>query len=165
MKLSLTLMGAVVAAAVASPALAIEAGNINGDWVGKGFVQADEKSRPVNVNCAVEGHHEGDVIGFEGECRAMLVVRREIGANLTRSGDSYTGTYKGANVGLAQLVGQATDGNTVDLTMTFPRAVNGDTLARMTISLPGDGTFTVKTEDEMVSGETVTTSEITFARK
>ena len=91
------------------PAVAVdEVGeDITGAWVGQGFVQKDERSKPVRVNCAVEGMQDGDRIGFEGVCRAFLVVKREIGAMLVRSGSTYTGTYKGSNVGIAELEGAA----------------------------------------------------------
>jgi hypothetical protein len=155
------------AAVVAGSAVAADAAgdDISGPWVGTGFVQKDETSKPIRVNCAVEGAQDGDRIGFEGECRAMLVMRREIGAQLVRSGKTFFGTYRGAAVGVAELQGTETDPGTVNLTMTFPREVNGHRTARMTITRPGDGTFTIKTEAQMLSGATVTTSEITFARK
>ncbi|MBJ3777318.1 hypothetical protein [Acuticoccus mangrovi] len=137
---------------------------MTGPWSGKGFVQKDEGSRPMNVSCKIKGEQTADTIGFAGACRAMLILKREIGAQLKRVGDRFVGTYKGADVGIAELDGSYVDGETVELTMTFPRSVNGDDVAKMTITTPGDGTFTIETSDKMESGVEVTTSSILFSR-
>ena len=65
-----------------------EADDITGPWSGEGYVQKDENSRRVKVRCKIEGEQEGDKIQFEGVCRAMLIMKRDIGAWLTRDGDS-----------------------------------------------------------------------------
>ena len=50
--------------------------DITGKWSGKGFVQKDDKSRKMNVTSEIEGAQSGDQIGFDGECRAMMVLMR-----------------------------------------------------------------------------------------
>lgn len=149
-----------------APAMADEsAADITGKWKGTGYVQKDETSRPVKVRCAIEGDESGDKISFEGVCRAMLIMKRDIGAWLTRSGESFTGTYKGADAGIAQLDGRETEPNRLELTMTFPRLVHTDDKAVMMIVRPDDDSFTITTTDIMKSGEEVVTSSIDFKRE
>lgn len=149
------------------PAIADEApvNPITGKWAGEGFVQKDENSRKVKVRCNVDGDESGDKIVFEGVCRAMLIMKRDIGAWLTRDGESFTGTYKGADAGIAQLTGSSTEPGRVELTMTFPRQVHTDDQAVMMIDRPDDNTFTITTFDTMDSGEEITTSAIRFTRE
>ncbi len=137
---------------------------ITGPWSGEGYVQKDENSRPVKVRCKVDGDENGDKIQFEGVCRAMLIMKRDIGAWLTRSGDQITGTYKGADAGIAQLDGTESVPGSVELTMTFPRLVHTDDKAVMKFDRPDNNTFTIMTLDKMVSGEEVITSSIRFER-
>lgn len=153
--------GAMVVAAT----LPVHAMDITGEWSGKGRVQKNAQSRPVNVSCAIVGSQEGDEIGFEGECRAMLILKRAIGADITRDGEHYTGTYTGSNAGVAALDGGPADDGSIVLTMTFPKEVNGDDTATMRIETPNEGSFTITTVDKMATGEDVTTSQITFERK
>ncbi|MEM9224512.1 MAG: hypothetical protein AAGB11_19225 [Pseudomonadota bacterium] len=152
---------------VAAPVLAEEApiANITGEWTGKGFVQKGEDSRKINVNCKIDGEQTGDEIEFGGDCRAMLVMKREIGAQLTREGDIYTGTYKGSELGIADLEGSFENPDELVLQMRFPRKVNGDDLARMTIQTMNEDEFRITTVDMTEAGNEFTTSEITFQRE
>lgn len=160
---------AALAVAVALPATlsAAPAGvtDISGAWSGSGTVQRDGTSKPINVRCEITGEQSTNTIGFEGVCRALLVVRRPIGATFVIDGERVTGTYTGAQAGVAQLDGRATTPTEWELTMTFPREVNGDNTAMMTIENPGDGTFRIITVDRMVSGDEVTTSDVVFQKK
>lgn len=140
-------------------------GDITGVWKGTGFVQRNETSEPINVRCQIDGMQTELMMGFEGECRAMLVVKRPIGARLAREGDRFTGTYTGSRVGVAELDGALDGDSRIVLDMTFPKEVNGDDKAVMTINNADDGTFTITTVDKMVSGVDVTTSQITFERE
>lgn len=162
-------VGAAMAAMIAVP-LAARAtleepiGDIRGTWSGTGFVQKNAGSRPITVRCTIDGEQNGVEIGFGGECRALLVMKRAIGAHLVRDGNRLTGTYVGSDVGVAQLDGGVTPSGSVVLTMTFPRDVNGDDRALMMIDRPDEHTFTITTVDSMLTGEEVTTAQITFAR-
>ncbi|XWN32484.1 MAG: hypothetical protein ROR55_05025 [Devosia sp.] len=161
---------AVTTAAATSVVAAVEDDereipSMEGSWTGTGFVQKDETSKPMKVRCSVEGLHAGNEIGFEGVCRAMMIFRRPIGAKLIQEGDRLTGTYTGSDLGVADLDGALEEGRTAVLTMTFPREIHGDAEAMMTIHRPKDSEFTITTTDIMSSGEELTTSQITFARK
>lgn len=139
--------------------------DISGTWSGKGFVQADENARKIKVRCKIEGNQDATEAAFDGACRAMLIMKRDIGAQLTWDGTNYTGTYKGADVGVAELSGERTDPNQLVLTMKFPREVNGDAVATMTIDHGEPDAFTITTVDEMTSGVEVITSQIRFERE
>ncbi|WMS43272.1 hypothetical protein RDV64_02385 [Acuticoccus sp. MNP-M23] len=139
--------------------------DITGTWTGTGFVQKNEKSKPMNVKCEVEGAQSGDEVSFDGYCRAMIIVKRAIGAQLVRSGDTYTGTYTGSDAGVAKLDGGEPKPGLLDLEMQFPRDVNGDAVARMVIETPSEDSFTIRTTDMMESGVEVVTSEVTFERE
>ena len=158
---------ALAAAIIAGPVAAEEAAtpDMSGTWSGKGFVQKDENARKINIRCKVEGEQSGAKVGFDGVCRAMLVMKREIGAWLTRDGNNFTGTYKGAEVGLSKLNGEEKSDGKIVLEMTFPREVHTDDKGVMTITLEGPNDFSIKTQDEMDNGETITTSQINFVRE
>jgi hypothetical protein len=139
--------------------------DINGAWAGEGYVQKNDESDPMNVRCEIEGAQHDDRLGFDGECRAMMILRRDIGADLVFDGERFRGTYEGARVGVADLEGASSPDGRVVLTMRFPREVNGDDTATMTIHLHDDDTFTIETVDRMKSGNEVTTSLIRFERR
>ncbi|MEM8551071.1 MAG: hypothetical protein AAGF45_01725 [Pseudomonadota bacterium] len=162
---ALAIAGAMTLTAAPSFADEPTATDITGDWSGKGFVQADENARKINVRCKIEGSQDETNVAFEGACRAMLVMKREIGARLVKEGDNYTGTYKGSEVGIAELNGERSVPDQLVLTMTFPREVNGDAVATMTIDHGDPNVLTITTQDEMESGVMVTTSQIVFERE
>lgn len=140
-------------------------GDITGQWKGSGFVQKDEKANKMNVRCEVTGDQTGENLAFDGKCRAMLVLSRDIGADIVRQGDAYTGTYVGSLSGPAKLDGTRVSPDRIELEMTFQRVVNGDDKAVMTIETSGDNQFSIITRDRMNNGETITTSSVTFQRQ
>lgn len=167
----MTMMRSVLAA-VAFGATALSATaqepslpDISGAWQGTGEVQRNENASPVGVRCAIDGRWDVTSVGFDGECRAMLIMKRAIGAELQRQGERYTGVYIGSNAGPAQLDGTLTAPNTLTLNMTFENEVNGDDQAVMTIERTGDDEFRIETRDTMESGVEVTTANITFLRQ
>lgn len=156
-------------AAVLSLAAPIHAGaetvpNVTGEWSGKGVVQKNDTSRPINVRCEVEGSQTDARIGFAGECRALLVMKRAISADVNRQGEDWRGTYIGSLAGDATIVGGPQGDGAFVFDMTFPREVNGDTSAVMRIETEGDDAFTITTTDTMESGVEVTTAKIDFTR-
>lgn len=139
--------------------------DIRGAWTGKGFVQKDSESRKMNVTCKIQGAQEGDELGFDGECRAMMVLKRAIGADIMRQGTQYTGTYVGSKAGPAVLNGGPKDDGSIVLQMTFPKTIHGDDIATMTIQPENERVFKITTVDLMGEGQTpVTTAQITFER-
>lgn len=161
-----TVLAVSAVAALIAPALAaVPIDDIAGAWTGKGKVQQSDTAKPINVSCEVTGEQSSPTdLGFDGVCRALLVMKRPIGATFKLDGDKITGTYTGSLIGVAQLDGVATSPTEWDLKMTFPKEVNGDNIAQMTISNPGDGTFRIQTRDKMTSGVEVTTTDVTFRK-
>jgi hypothetical protein len=91
-------------------------------------------------------------------------VTRKIGADLTvDSSGKYTGTYVGSKIGPAALSGRR-QGDTIVLDVTWPKPVNGDTKAKMTISNTGDG-FSFAVDDlDKPGGKPVRMSDIRLTR-
>lgn len=158
---------AIGMAAVAAPAFGVTggtAGDVAGRWSGTGFIQSDPTARRMNVRCAIDGEQSGNTLGFDGECRAALVLKRAIGIRLTRDGDHFSGTYIGTIGGASKLDGVAATPDRWVLTMTLPREIHGDDKAKMVIETLPDGTFTITTTDRMDGGDEMTTSKVTFTK-
>ncbi len=125
-----------------------------GSWSGSGTVQKNAETNPWHVNCrATVGHPSANQISLRGICTAALIVSRDIGAALTYDPASgiYRGVYTGATVGPARLVGKRA-GNRIDLTITWPKPVNGDTTARMIIFNEGNGSLRIVVSDKLAPG-------------
>ncbi|MCX5497823.1 hypothetical protein OSH11_24200 [Kaistia dalseonensis] len=146
-----------------------EAGFLNrfeGNWSGSGQVRRNAGSSPWNVKCSVTGNPSGSGMAMGGHCRGAIIVSRAIGANLVYDPGtrSYSGTYIGSKLGPAALNGRR-NGDRVDLTITWPKPVNGDTKARMSITNDGRGRLRIQVLDEIrPGGPTRTMSDLTFRR-
>jgi hypothetical protein len=122
-----------------------------GSFSGAGKVRTAANGSPYNVKCNVSGNATESRITLDGTCRAMAVVSRKIGANLTVSPDgTYSGVYTGSKIGPARIRGRR-HGDNVILTVTWPKPVNGDQKATMTISNSGNG-FSFAVDDEATPG-------------
>jgi len=124
-----------------------------GTWTGSGQVQRNAATSPWQVSCTATGSRDLDRISIQGNCRAALVLQRQIGAELTfdpHSG-SYRGIYTGALVGPARLLGTR-KGDTVSLRIKWPRPVNGDTQAEMIIHNEGEGILRIVVRDNLTPG-------------
>jgi hypothetical protein len=124
-----------------------------GSWTGSGSVQRNAETRPWQVNCRLTGNTAQDRISIQGNCRAAIIIQRQIAADLTydpRSGD-YSGTYIGARVGPARISGTR-KGDVVSLKIAWPRPVNGDTQAEMTIQNTGSGVLRIVVRDNLSPG-------------
>lgn len=167
--LGLSLVLATGTAAIAARGdVAAEAGflgRFTSVWNGTGKVRRTAESSPWTVNCAITQNHDGNRIALDGSCRAALLFTREIGAHLVFDPGTglYTGTYVGAKVGPAALSGRR-QGDTLVLTITWPKPVNGDTRAALTISNDGNGQMQILVRDQ-VGSQTVTTTDIVFRKK
>lgn len=157
---------ALTLTAVAAPAFGVTgaAGDVAGRWSGQGFVQSDPKGRRMNIWCSIDGEQNGNTLGFDGECRAALIMKRAIGIKLTRDGDHFAGTYIGTTGGASKLDGVAATPDRWVLTMTLPQTIHGDDKAVMVIETSPAGTFTITTTDRMSGGEEMTTSKVTFTK-
>ncbi len=138
-----------------------------GVWVGSGHIQRNAESSPWNVNCTVSGDRASDRISIQGNCRAALVLQRQIAADIAydvRTG-LYQGVYTGARVGPARLSGTRR-GDAVRLTIAWPSPVNGDTQAEMIIVNEGSGLLRIVVRDNLFPGGPVQqTSELILRQR
>ena len=160
-------LGGLVVAASSDPARAgtdfIE--RFTGSWKGEGRVLRNEDGSTRGVACRVENRQLENTSKTEGECRAMVIFRREVGSEITLQPDgTFTGVYHGADNGAAELVGSLR-GDTLELRMTYEKPIYGDRDAIMKITNANDGTYSVAVYDDVDNeGEFEQVSLITFRK-
>ncbi|MBZ8133519.1 hypothetical protein CLD20_09590 [Afifella sp. IM 167] len=159
----------VLGALAASPALAAEESFINrfdGAWGGGGLVIPDEETGPTKVNCSLSGSGEGNHINVAGTCRAYLIFTRNVKVDVTYRPETglYTGTYVGSSAGTARLSGKRR-GDTVRLTLVWPKNVMGDTKADMSITASKDGRLRVLVNDKVGKGPVQPITDIALRNK
>ena len=118
-----------------APAKAAPLDHFVGSFAASGTVVEGQNASSHQVHCGFTASRQGAVgLALRGTCRAYLVMSRSISADLvldTRSG-RVTGTYTGARVGTARLIGRVR-GGTLDLVVNWPAPVYGDMTANMKI--------------------------------
>jgi hypothetical protein len=139
-----------------APAQAQEAdflSRFEGKFSGSGSVSRNETESPTNVRCTMNGDASENRLSMSGTCRAAVIFSRKISADLQFDPGSgrYTGTYVGSSIGPAALSGKR-QGDSVNLTITWPKEVRGDTTAYMTISNAGNGQLAITITDEVPAG-------------
>ncbi|MDY8110767.1 hypothetical protein U0C82_16620 [Fulvimarina sp. 2208YS6-2-32] len=138
----------------------------DGGWEGGGSVQIEQLPKPVDVSCDMSGAVEAETeFKLSGNCSAMLVLNRDIGAELTLDPETgeYNGVYTGSGSGPAKLNGKR-DGATLDLQVTWNKTIYDDNTARMTIENQDGEAFVMKVI-EKIEGEDVVVSDLEFTRK
>lgn len=139
--------------------------SLSGNWNGAGTVLTRIGSNPINVNCSFATTAGASDFSMKGNCRGLLVIRRAVSADLTVSGDRYTGTYVGPS-GLPSALSGSRRGNAINLSVRWPRPVNGDRNANMTIEKVGAEGLRLRTIDrDPTTGKTVVTSSIDLQRR
>jgi hypothetical protein len=136
----------------------------DGSFTGGGKVRTSADSDPWNVKCRIAGKSTATTVVLDGSCTAAVVATRKIGANLTISPNgTYSGTYTGSKIGPARISGKR-NGDTVVLQVTWPKEVNGDTKATMTITNRGNG-FTFAVDDlDKPGGRNVRVTDINLSK-
>lgn len=137
----------------------------DGTWEGDGEVLRNEDGKRRGVSCRVENSRKDNTSLTDGECRSMIIFKRDIGSEITLQPDgSFTGIYRGADTGPARLQGSL-DGDTLELDMTYAKPVYGDHKAVMKITNPANGSYTVSVYDHVnADGELEQVSHIDFRR-
>ncbi len=138
----------------------------DGQWSGGGPVRRNAESGPVNVKCTLGGDQGENRMKVGGSCRAAIIISKAIGADLKydEATGIYRGTYEGARGGTSQLVGKR-QGDTLNLTVTWPKVLNGDRVAAMAITNDGQGQLRIKVTDKVSSeGATEVMSDLTFRK-
>lgn len=137
---------------------------LEGRWSGKGTIQRNLDASPTRVSCDMTGDASSGGFDLKGACRAAIFTR-PVGASLRRSGNGYIGSYVGSRIGPASLSGRPT-GDAVSLAIVWPREVNGDRNATMTIQSLGPDRFRITVTDRSpTTGRQVRTTDLTFTRR
>lgn len=100
----------------------------------------------INVTCSFKSDTTASSLALDGRCTSLVVFSRVISADLTATGDSYTGSYVGAGTGTAGLGGKR-EGDAINLGINWARNVNGDRRAQMTIEKVGASGMRLTTID------------------
>ncbi len=146
---------AIITGSIAPPASTSEAeffGRFAGSFSGSGEVRRSANASPNQVQCTMTGQPSENRIAIYGRC-GIGMFSREISADIRYDPASgrYSGTYVGASVGPAQLSGTR-HGDAVVLTIRWPKPVNGDTKATMTIRNSGNRQLAISVTDEFQPG-------------
>lgn len=162
------LLAVLAAICAAVPTYADESGflkPLSGSWTGNGKMLRKIGDSPINVSCKFAISAPGPSISIRGNCRGLLIISRAISAQLTASGNRYSGTYTGPSGATSQLSG-GRQGNVINLAVRWARLVNGDRDANMTIRRQGSSQLILRTIDkDLSSGKPVVTSEINLRRQ
>jgi hypothetical protein len=137
-----------------------------GAWSGSGTVIRNADSNPWSIKCSLTGRTSAVKITVSGTCRAAVIISRQIGVDLTLDPATglYNGVYTGSKIGPARLSGKQS-GDAVLLTITWPKPVNGDRTARMTVINSGKGSLRITVSDNLKPGGPVQpTSDIRLKR-
>ena len=163
--ISLGFIALVLVGAASAPVHAAEGSfldRFSGSW--SGTAKVIDNDRPMTVDCHVTGKPTNNRIAIRGYCSAGF-ASRAISANLTFDPKSgrYSGTYVGDDVGPARLSGRR-NGSTVQLTITWPKPVNGDRVAKMTIVNTGNGTLKITLNDKPAAGRRVARTDFVLSQ-
>jgi hypothetical protein len=138
--------------------------SFQGDFAGKGTVKVTTDAPTVNVSCRFNSDATPTSLSLDGTCRGLVLVTRDISADLKSSGTKYTGTYVGSRTGPAQLSGSRS-GDAINLGIRWAKEVNGDRKARMTVEKNGENGMRLTVVDiDPKTGESVVTSRIDLQR-
>jgi hypothetical protein len=136
-----------------------------GQWAGGGMMKRTTSSSPINLDCSFQSKSNGEALSMTGICRGMIVLSREVSAQLTAAGNQYAGRYIGPSGGVSALSG-GRSGDAINLAVRWSKLINGDRSANMTIQRVGDNSIRIRTVDrDPESGRQVVTSEINLRRQ
>jgi hypothetical protein len=154
-RIYLAALGPALSVLALSVAVAAESeflSRFDGSFSGGGLVQRDAGEIPSKVSCRLTGEASETVLSMSGRCRAHIFSKRlKAEISFDPSSGRYSGVYVGSSIGPAGLYGRR-KGDAVVLTITWPKPVNGDTEATMTIRNSGDGRLTITVTDEIAPG-------------
>lgn len=139
--------------------------SLAGEWSGGGMMKRTTSSSPINLDCSFQSRSNGQALSMTGICRGMIVLSREVSAQLTATGNQYAGRYIGPSGGVSNLSG-GRSGDAINLAVRWSKLINGDRSANMTIQRVGDNSIRIRTVDkDPESGRQVLTSEINLRRQ
>lgn len=167
MRIAIPLHCLLFALCAAAPVRADESAflkSLAGNWTGRGTVVTRIGRPAVNVDCKLRSNASAASVSMKGDCKALMLFRRSISAELKAKGPRYSGIYIGPSGRRSTLSGSR-KGTTINLAVRWSRVVNGDRRAEMTIQKIGDHGLRLRTADRNpAGGETVITSDIRLHR-
>lgn len=138
--------------------------SLQGKFSGKGTVRIRTNMPVMNVSCTFTSAATANSLSLDGTCRALLIMSREIRADLKVNGASYAGIYIGSRTGPAGLKGSR-KGNAINLDIHWAKIVNGDRDAELTVEKIGpDNMRMTVTDMDPATGKIVVTSRIDLKR-
>ena len=138
--------------------------SLQGKFAGKGMVRIRTNSPVMNISCSFTSDATASSLLLDGTCRALLIMSREIKADLKVSGTKYTGTYTGSRSGPAGLNGSR-EGNAIKLDIHWAKIINGDRDADMTVEKTGPDSMRMMVIDmDPATKKMVVTSQIDLER-
>ncbi|NUS19465.1 MAG: hypothetical protein HOQ25_06695 [Mesorhizobium sp.] len=138
--------------------------SLQGKFAGKGTVRIRTNTPVMNINCTFTSDATANSLSLDGTCRALLIMSREIRADLKVDGETYTGTYIGSRSGPAGLSGSR-KGDAINLDIHWAKIVNGDRDAELTVEkIDGDDMRMTVTDMDPATGKMVVTSQIDLKR-
>lgn len=156
------LLGAGMLATTAASASEAEFLDIlAGDWSGGGSIRLKPEDNPVDVSCELSSDANAASISMDGTCNALIVMSRQIGADLSVDGSSYSGSYTGSPNGPAMLAGTR-QGDTINLSVSWPESGRE---AAMSLSASDNAMQIVTSEAHPETGEQIVTAQLSFQRQ
>jgi len=137
--------------------------SFQGNFAGKGTVKIRTNTPTVNVTCSFKSNAKANALSLDGTCRGLVLVTRNISANLKVAGARYSGTYIGSRSGPAQLSGTRS-GNAINLVIHWAKEINGDRKAQLTVEKTANGMRLTVTDMDPQSRKNVVTSRIDLRR-
>lgn len=137
--------------------------SLQGNFAGKGTVKVDTDAPTLSVSCTFKSNATSTSLSLNGTCRGLVLVTRDISADLKSSGAKYTGTYIGSRTGPAQLTGSRS-GNAINLIIHWAKVINGERSAKLTVEKTGGGMRLTVVDRDPKTGKGVVTSRIDLLR-
>jgi hypothetical protein len=138
-----------------------------GSFAASGTVLEGPDANSHTVRCRFIASLQGATgLSLRGTCRAYMIISRSISVDLTwdpKSGH-VIGTYTGSRVGTARLIGRQM-GNELDLKITWPRPLYGDTTATLKVVGVDANRFRIVVMDRIgVNGPSRATTDLALLR-
>ncbi len=153
---------------VTAPAAANEANflkSLQGQWTGGGPVRIRVNWSPITVSCNFDTQADNNTLTMKGTCRGLMFMSRSISADIRYRDAGYSGWYIGPKGGRARVNGSRV-GNAIDLIIHWPKTINGDRIADLTVQKIGSNGMKLMTVDvDPKSGKPVVTSDLNLTRK
>jgi hypothetical protein len=116
-----------------------------GQWNGSGkYVRLN--GNKVNVQCSLATAATSTSLDMNGRCTALVVIGRDLSANIKAEGNRISGRYSGPE-GSGVIQGRR-DGSTLHLVVQWEKPVRGDTTSDMQIEMIGSDRLRLRTFDE-----------------